>query len=159
MKIEPNDKRLKNLKIFAELSSEELKAVISNSSVEDFAAGTKVISEGEDGHAMYVVLEGSARVCFGDRLLTELRPGDFFGEVSLVDDGPRSADVVAVTDCTTLMITRMTLGILAGVHPNAAIHLLAGIGKSLVSKLRAGNARFREAILVDRVASSPSPKA
>ncbi|GAB4172635.1 MAG: hypothetical protein Fur0032_12050 [Terrimicrobiaceae bacterium] len=149
MKPHTSDASLSRLQLFAELSASELQAIVEHSSTGTFPAGTKIIAEGEEGHCMYVLLDGHARVLAADHELARLATGDFFGEISLVDDGPRSADVVAETDCRVLTITRMTLGVLAGIQPDAAIHLLAAIGKSLVSKLRADNERFRELILLE----------
>lgn len=150
MKNEPDYSLLSQFQLFADLSEPELRALVQQSSRENFRAGDRIISEGDEGHSMYVVLQGTARVTFQETLLTRLAPGDFFGEISLVDDGPRSADVTAETGMEVLVITRMTLGVLAGVQPDAAIHILAAIGKALVAKLRADNARFREVLLLDR---------
>jgi len=99
---------------------------------------------------MYVVLSGTVRVVAAGVELAVLDEGDFFGEVSLVDDGPRSADVVAVTDCHLLLVTRMTLAMLTASHPQAAIHLLAAIGRSLVGKLREDNRRLAGLMLLGR---------
>jgi len=145
---------LKKFQLFAELSSEEVQTLIAQSTTATFAAGDQIISAGEPGHCMYVILRGSARVTAKsggkDLELALLTPGDFFGEVSLVDDGPRSADVSAVEPCELLCITRMTLGVLAGLQPGAAIHLLAAIGRCLVARLRAGNQKYMDLILLGR---------
>ena len=53
-------------------------------------------------------------------------------------------------DCEMLCITRMTLGVLAGLQPGAAIHLLAAIGRCLVARLRAGNQKYMDLILLGR---------
>jgi CRP/FNR family cyclic AMP-dependent transcriptional regulator len=147
-----DDELLAKFKVFAELSHEELKALIEQSSRSSFKGGQRIITAGEPGYCMYVILSGSARVSaisgFGDVELAILQPGDFFGEVALVDDGPRSADVTAAADCELLCITRMTLGVLAGLHPAAAIHLLAAIGRCLVARVRAGNQKYMDLILL-----------
>ena len=145
---------LKNFQLFAELSSEELQTLIAQSTTVTFSAGQSIITAGEAGHCMFVILRGSARVTAKsggkDVELAVLKPGDFFGEVSLVDDGPRSADVSALESCELLCITRMTLGVLAGLQPGAAIHLLAAIGRCLVARLRAGNQKYMDLILLGR---------
>jgi CRP-like cAMP-binding protein len=100
---------------------------------------------------MYVILSGSACVTVkrgnGEIELARLSAGDFFGEVALVDDGPRSATVTATEACELLCITRTTLGVLAGLQPAAAIHLLAAIGRSLVARLRRGNKKYIDLLL------------
>jgi len=136
------------LTLFAELNRDELQTLLHQSSREHFAAGAKIISFGDEGYCMYVILRGSARVTVpspeGEVELAVLNAGDFFGEVALVDDGPRTADVTALEDCELLCITRMTLGVLAGLQPGAAIHLLASIGRALVSRLRVGHRKYMD---------------
>ncbi len=149
-----DDDLLAKFKVFAELSHDELKTLADQSGRASFTAGQKILSAGDAGHCMYVILRGSVRVTAknggNDLELAVLSPGDFFGEVALVDDGPRSADVTAVDDCELLCITRMTLGVLAGLQPGAAIHLLAAIGRCLVARLRAGNQKYMDLILLGR---------
>ncbi|HEY5741249.1 MAG TPA: cyclic nucleotide-binding domain-containing protein, partial [Terrimicrobiaceae bacterium] len=142
-KILGDDKLLAKFTVFAELSQEELHTLIEQSSTESYPAGELIIHAGEEGHCMYVILQGSVLVSVkkgnGEIELAKLSAGDFFGEVALVDDGPRSANVTAIEACELLCITRTTLGVLAGLQPAAAIHLLAAIGRSLVARLRRGN--------------------
>ncbi len=149
-----DDDLLTKFKVFAELSRDELKTLIEQSSRVSHEAGQRIISAGEAGYCMYVLLNGSARVTSlsgSDEVeLAMLKPGDFFGEVALVDDGPRSADVTAIEACELLCITRMTLGVLAGLQPGAAIQLLAAIGRCLVERLRAGNQKYMDLILLGR---------
>jgi CRP-like cAMP-binding protein len=143
-----NPTTLSRFRAFTGLGETEIAAIIQRSGTEAFPAGAAIIREGDEGYCMHVLLAGSARVEASGAVLATLEPGDFFGEVSLVDDGPRSADVFAVSDCQTLTITRMTLGILSASHPDAAIHILGAVGRSLVGKLRRDNARLRELLLL-----------
>lgn len=143
-----SDQSLAKFRVFADLNEQEIRALIDRSSSAVYKTGEKIISEGEEGHSMFVILRGRVQVFAAGLEIATLGEGDFFGEIALVDDGLRSADVFALEDCEMLVITRMTLGVLAAVEPGAAIHLLAAIGRSLVRKLRADNARFRELILL-----------
>lgn len=149
-----DDELLKKFKLFADLSDEELHTLVHQSGRASHAAGTKIISAGESGLCMYVILRGKVSVTAesaGSKVeLAVVQAGEFFGEVSLVDDGPRSADVTALEDCEFLVITRMTLGILAGLQPGAAIHILAAIGRSLVARLRDGNQKYMDLIVLSR---------
>lgn len=139
---------LSKFKLFADLAQPELEALVRHSATVEYRDGGTIIKQGDEGHCMYVLLSGKARIVADGSAIATLGAGDFFGEISLVDDGPRAADVIADGDCELLMITRMTLGVLAGIQPEAAIHLLASIGRSLVIKLRADNRRFRDLILL-----------
>jgi CRP-like cAMP-binding protein len=150
-KILNDDKLLAKFTLFAELNEEELHTLIEQSVKESYSAGERIINAGDSGHCMYVILSGSACVTVkrgtGEIELARLSAGDFFGEVALVDDGPRSATVTAIEDCELLCITRTTLGVLAGLQPAAAIHLLAAIGRSLVARLRRGNKKYIDLLL------------
>ncbi len=156
-RIHRDDVLLAKFRLFADLGEDELNTLLDQSSKDSFPAGQRILSAGEPGHCMYIILRGTARVSAGtgseEVELALLGPGDFFGEVALVDDGPRSADVTAVEHCELLCITRMTLGILAGLQPGGAIELLAAIGRCLVARLRAGNQKYMDLILLGRQSS------
>ncbi len=133
-------------KLFADLTREELQTLLEQTATITAKSGEQIIKTGEPGLCMYVIVKGRAKVSesqLGRTVeLATLGAGDFFGEVALVDDGPRSADVVAIEDCELLCITRTTLGVLAGLQPGAAIHLLASIGRLLVARLRVGHQKY-----------------
>ncbi len=151
---------LAKFKLFGGFKEEELDTLLSLSDCKVYQAGETIVTEGETGLCMYVILRGSVRVYShaGDNEveLAQLHAGDFFGELALVDDGPRSATVVALEETHALRITRMVVGVLAGVQPSAAIHLLAAIGRSLVNRLRAGNQKYLDLILLGHKESAPS---
>ncbi|HEY8899831.1 MAG TPA: cyclic nucleotide-binding domain-containing protein [Chthoniobacterales bacterium] len=151
---------LSKFKLFTGFKEEELATLLSLSDCQSFEAGERIVTQDEAGLCMYVILSGSVRVHSRageqDVDLATLRNGDFFGELSLVDDGPRSASVDAVEATQVLRITRMVVGVLAGVQPSAAIHLLAAIGRSLVNRLRAGNQKYLDLILLGHKESAAS---
>lgn len=156
-RIHCDDELLTKFKLFSGLEHDELQTLLAQSSVATHEAGERIISAGDSGHCMFVILRGSVTVTAKsngkDIELAALASGDFFGEVSLVDDGPRSADVTATSACELLCITRTTLGVLAGLQPAAAIHILAAIGRCLVARLRAGNQKYMDLILLGREAA------
>lgn len=143
---------LSKFRLFAGFKDEELETLLSLSDFESFSSGETIVSEGETGHCMYVILSGLVQVTVKSPgepvLLATLESGDFFGELALVDDGPRSASVTAVEQTHVLQITRTVLSVLAGVQPAGAIHLLGAIGRSLVNRLRAGNQKYLDLILL-----------
>ena len=149
--LKPDDPRLEQFCLFAGLSSDDLHSLLQLTDIQSIPAGKRIVTQGEEGHCLFVLLEGSARVTAenGGREveLSMLSAGDFFGEVSLVDDGPRSANVTAVDACTLLRITRMTIGVLAGLQPPAAIQILGAIGRALVKRLRQSNQKYLDILL------------
>jgi CRP-like cAMP-binding protein len=150
-KIQADDPRLQKFCVFAGLGGEELAALIQFTDAVSHEAGSRVVQAGEDGHCLYVVIEGSVKVTVDadgrEVELARLGTGDFFGEVSLVDDGPRSASVTAVEACVLLRVTRMSIGVLAGLQPGAAIQILGAIGRALVGRLRASNQKYIDILL------------
>jgi CRP/FNR family cyclic AMP-dependent transcriptional regulator len=71
-----------------------------------FEAGDVVFAEGEPGDCLYVVKSGAVSLQQGERELEEVGPGAIFGEMALIDLGPRSASAVAVTDCELVSIEK-----------------------------------------------------
>src|SRR5450755_1811336 len=99
-------------------------------------AGAVLFQRGEPGDAMYVVKTGRVEVFFkndtGERIVIEVaHPGDFFGEISLLDSGPRTASAVATEDLEALVVDRGDLDELFRLHPAAVFDLLAATGKRL----------------------------
>src|SRR5438093_3987069 len=117
----------------------------------EFPAGQCVVRQDERGDCMYVVLEGEVKVSHSRNgrtfELATLKPGDFFGELALVDAGPRSADVEAMTDCTLMKIEHGALRAVAGVYPSAAFKLLIAIARVLVLRMRRGNQKYIDSLL------------
>jgi CRP-like cAMP-binding protein len=144
--IQPDDPRLQQFALFSGLGYDELSALMRLTDTVAFPKGAKIIQAGEEGHCLYLLLSGTAVVQApppdGKVELATLKVGDFFGEISLVDEGPRSADVVALEDCELLRVTRTTIGVLAGLQPAAAVQILSSIGRELVQRLRTANQKY-----------------
>jgi CRP/FNR family cyclic AMP-dependent transcriptional regulator len=97
---------LASVPLFSRLSRRDLKRVASVAKEVRFNEGDVVAEEGEDGLSFYVILEGESKVRRRGRTVARLLPGDFFGEISLLDGGPRTATVVAATPLRCLSILR-----------------------------------------------------
>lgn len=95
---------LAGVKLFESLSQRELKQVLETTKEMVFAAGKDIVVEGETSGRFYLILEGEARVKVAGRTRKVLGPGDHFGEVSLIDKGPRMATVTAETQLRALTI-------------------------------------------------------
>jgi CRP/FNR family cyclic AMP-dependent transcriptional regulator len=144
--IQSEDPRLKQFAIFSGLGRDELATLVRLTDIVQFKKGDKIIQAGEQGHCLYLLISGTAVVQApppdGKLELAALKVGDFFGEISLVDEGPRSADVLALEDCELLRVTRTTIGVLAGLQPGAAVQILSSIGRELVQRLRTTNQKY-----------------
>ena len=90
--------------LFEGLSKKELSQVSGTGRRVEFPAGTVIVKEGDDGVGFHLILTGKAKVSVKGRTRSTLGPGKFFGELSLIDRGPRTATVRAETDVTTLSL-------------------------------------------------------
>lgn len=101
----------KKIELFKEkgLSSKELRLLATFSNEEFFKAGQDIFQEGQKGDRLYIILDGQVRISkyipgVGEEALAILGRGDFFGEMALIDNAPRSADAKAHTDVTVLPV-------------------------------------------------------
>lgn len=147
---------LRRVKIFAEFSDEELSRFVKFMQVQRVKQYTEIVKQGQHGDAMYFLLEGELRVrLMVDRketTLVTLGTGDFFGEISLFDQGPRSADVIANTDSLLMRISIDSFRELISQAPELAAPFLFAMGKTLTARIRADNKRYRDSIQFARSA-------
>jgi CRP/FNR family cyclic AMP-dependent transcriptional regulator len=94
-----------NVPLFSRCSKGELRQIAKLADEIDLRPGKVLTREGTRGREFFVLLEGKADVRRNTRLLPSLGPGDFFGEIALVTDAPRTATVTAVTPVHALVIT------------------------------------------------------
>lgn len=136
--------RLSTVDLFAGLSPRVISRIVESGHEATYAAGAPVVVEGESvagfkafspgGVEMHVVLEGTAQVSVHGNPGPVLGPGAYFGELSLIDGGPRSADVVAGPDgLTTFALSKWTFEDLLDKHPEVAVPML----RVAVARLRA----------------------
>ena len=119
--------------LFAGFTRRDLNRLVEETDVVSFRAGSMVVEEGLLGETMFVVLSGEAKVVKGKRRLGTVRPGDFFGEVALLDGAPRSASVVAETPIVAIRLFRRTLLKTLEAEPQLALKIL----DALVRRVRA----------------------
>jgi CRP-like cAMP-binding protein len=98
-----------------------------------YGPGTSIVRTGDAGSAFFVLLDGTARVVTSKGRARRLGSGDFFGEMALLDESPRSADVVADGEVLTMTISRNAFGKLLRSEPALAHELL----RTLAARLRA----------------------
>jgi len=124
---------LKKTTLFSGLTDKEITSVLGTAKERSFAAGDEIIEEGkEGGRGFYLLLDGSAEARKGDTVLATYSPGDYFGEMALLlDDTPRTADVVATSDTTCLVITQWDLRALIKSHPDLGVKMMAELARRL----------------------------
>jgi CRP/FNR family cyclic AMP-dependent transcriptional regulator len=132
-KRDPRFELLSRVDLFHGLTSAELKTVLGQSKEMSFRPGEVVAAEGSKAGRFYLILGGEATVDVGGRYRPSLGPGDYFGEISLIDGGPRSATVTAVTELQTLSIASFNFRALLKEQPPLAIKLLAQLCRRLRS--------------------------
>src|ERR1041385_7924761 len=111
--------------IFQGLSPDTIDDLVGRFQIRTRPAGAILVAEDEAGDAMYIIADGQAKVAlFGENgreiTLSVLRPGDFFGEMSLFDGRPRSANVVAMTATTLLCLPREAFLVHVKARPQTA---------------------------------------
>ena len=132
----PEAALLAEVPFFQLLDDEERNILASQLDVVRFKAGQMIFSYGDPGDSLFVIREGEVEVFFkddtGGRIVLETaRSGDFFGELSLLDNGPRTASVVAVRATEALRVDRGDLDHLLRLHPEAALELLTAMGRRM----------------------------
>lgn len=108
---------LSSVKLFEKLTVQERVKLCKSFEPETFSAGTVIIRQGDKGRKFYVLVDGNAQVLCDENKVGELKSGDYFGEMALLDDETRKASVVAVNECKCFNIDRPTFNkILGSLH-------------------------------------------
>ena len=116
--------QLRSIPFFQGLSKKELKLLATQTDELDVREGKELATEGEFGHEFFVIERGTADVLRGGEKIRELGPGDFFGEIALLEEDRRTATVKATSDMTVIVMTRQDFRALdraePGVHASVA---------------------------------------
>lgn len=137
---------LRRIKILASLNDAQLAHLAQFLEMERVPQWAVVVKQGDPGNAMYLIIDGElrARITSGDKetILATFGPGDFFGDMALFDNGPRSADVVANKDSTVLKLSTLSFARLVREAPDLAAPILQSSVKTLSARIRADNKRL-----------------
>jgi CRP/FNR family transcriptional regulator, cyclic AMP receptor protein len=120
---------LSQVPLFADLSRRHLNQVAEAAQIVSFRPGAAVIREGDLGSTLFVITQGQARVTRGGKTLATLAPGDVFGEVSLLDGGPRTASVVAETPLSAVRLFRAPFFRLVHAEPAIGVRVPTELAK------------------------------
>jgi CRP/FNR family cyclic AMP-dependent transcriptional regulator len=122
---------LAQVRLFSTLNKRELTLVGKASDEIRVPAGKVLVSEGTTGREFYLILEGQAVVRRGGRRVAMLGPGQYFGELSLLDRGPRTATVVADTDMALLVLGQREFSSILEAVPTVSHKLLEAMAHRL----------------------------
>ena len=147
---------LRRVKILANMSDAQLERFAEFMEVEKVPQWSTVVQQGDYGDTMYFILEGELRVRINvmgkETILATLGAGDFFGDIALFDQGPRSADVVANANSVVVKISSRAFNELAKAAPEIATPFLLAIGRTLTARIRADNKRYGDSVKLSRAA-------
>ena len=120
---------LQNVPLFTGLNEKELANIEQHAVTRNFAKRTVLINEGDQTNSLYVVISGKVKIYCGDEhgkeiIIATLGPGDYFGEVALIDDAERSASVMTLEDSSFLVISKESFKSALAQYPEIAIRLI-----------------------------------
>jgi CRP-like cAMP-binding protein len=154
---------LRRIKILAGLSDAQLNELVPYLEPIKVPQWTVIFKQGDAGDAMFLILEGElrARTYIGGKetILATFGIGEFFGEMSLFDHGPRSADVVANVECSMLRIPAAAFEKLVQQVPALATPFLQATARTLAARIRADNKRLDRISQQFRMSGATQPTA
>jgi hypothetical protein len=148
---------LRRIKIFADMEERHLASFLQYMEVVKLLPNATVFTKGEHGDSMFLVLQGEIRarviVAGKESTLSTMTVGECFGELAVIDESPRSADVVANTESVLLKISAAALKKLFQEAPALAAPFLLGLNKAITSRVRTLTKRYEDSILFARMAN------
>lgn len=141
---------LKTIPLFSILGGEELEAISQLAVTKNYPKNSVIINEGDQTDSLYVILSGKVKVFLTDDQQKEVivaiqREGDYFGELALLDEEPRSASVMTMEPSTMLMIAKSAFERYLASNPKIAISLMRG----LTQRLRVTTENVKSLALMD----------
>jgi len=131
---------LGDVPLFAGISAESMSRLAAVAGEQEFTAGQFIVRQGQVGTGLYVIVDGSVQVVRGaNDVLATLTAGDFFGELSVIDQQPRNASVQAAQPTTVLAVASWDLLALLEQDPALSLNLIKG----LVVRVRAAGEQHR----------------
>lgn len=123
--------------LFQGVKPKELKKLANRMQERSFNEGDEITTEGKSGVGFFLIEEGNATVSIDGEIVRTLGPGDYFGDIALIDSGPRSATIVATTDLRCQGLTAWEFRPFVEAHPEVAWPML----ETLAARLREAEQR------------------
>lgn len=122
---------LRRVPLFDGFSQRQLEQIAGLTEEVDVPKGRRLAAAGEAGHELFIIVDGEATVRTGDHRTMRLGPGEFFGEMSLIDGGPRSATVVAETPMKLFVVGHREFWSLLNQAPPLAVKVMRTLSQRL----------------------------
>lgn len=122
---------LARVPMFSACTDKELEAIARRTTDVSLPAGEVVIHEGRIGYEFFVLVDGEVRVTRGEHELAKLGPGDFFGELALLERSPRTATVTTLTPIEAVVLTAQEFDAFLEEAPSVARTILQGVARRL----------------------------
>jgi CRP/FNR family cyclic AMP-dependent transcriptional regulator len=128
--------------LFSKLSRRSLATVAAGARVIHHPAGQQLVTEGEEGVGFHLIVEGTVSVVIGGKPRAQMGPGQYFGEMSMIDGGPRSATITTETPVTMIYLSAWNFRPILEAEPEIARVLL----QVMCARLRAAEKRAQEPV-------------
>jgi CRP/FNR family cyclic AMP-dependent transcriptional regulator len=136
---------LRSVALFSALSEPHLAYLAEKATTRSYPKSAVIVNEGDEGSALYIIDSGAVKAYLRDVngkevILSTQGPGEYFGELALFDDSPRSASVAAMESCRLIVISKSVLRYAMDEHPEIAHTLLKGLAariRTLTENVRA----------------------
>lgn len=118
---------LAGVPLFAGISADSMERLAAVAGEQDFGAGQFIVRQGQVGTGLYVILSGSVKVLRGSDVVARLGRGEFFGELSVIDQRPRNASVEAAEPTVVLALASWDLFALLESDPKLSLNMIKGL--------------------------------
>ncbi|MCF7807726.1 MAG: cyclic nucleotide-binding domain-containing protein [Candidatus Marinimicrobia bacterium] len=138
---------LSQVNVFGRLTKHEIRIVEKNAHIRNFAPNEPIFKQGDPGNGMYIIIDGRVGIFLDipnqePKQLSELHDGDFFGEIALLDESPRTAGATALENSTIIGFYRPDLMDLLKIKPGIGSKILLSLSEVLATRLRSTNSEL-----------------
>ncbi len=120
---------LADVPLFSSCSNRELQKIARAADEITVDEGREIVTQGATGHEAFIIIDGTARVVRNDQEIATMGPGDYFGELALLDGGPRTASVIATSPMTLLVLGQREFAGLIDEVPGLAHKILTSLAQ------------------------------